>query len=198
MKLKLLLSITSIFCYTLAFSQNYIYKGEKRYPSTPTWEFKVNASSTIRNAEICIAKHGSGGYLMLSVQSQFSYLSGNVLLYLNDGNVITCIDRNIKDKVDNQSISLYNLTYSEIEKLKNARINSIRFSIIDNYGISKDSYTATNEYKYEVEFDNDKIQRAIYGDELYYKYKPSLNSDKSSIIIDSSNNTEEDVQNLFK
>lgn len=189
MKLKLLLSITIIFCYTLAFSQNYIYKGDKRYPSTSTWEFKVNASSTIRNAEICIAKHGSGGYLMLSVQSQFSYLRGNVLLYLNDGNVITCIDRNIKDKVDNQSISLYNLTYSEIEKLKNARINSIRFSVIDNYGISKDSYTAINQYERIIDT-NHNSTRNILENTHSYKSPP--------IVITSFFDTEEDVQNLFK
>lgn len=76
------------------------------------------------------------------------YFEGDIYLYLQNGEVIKCLDRKIKGYTDNISSSIYYLTVSEIEKLKNQNITSITFSIshIDNWGnkLSKTNHTAKN------------------------------------------------------
>jgi hypothetical protein len=56
-------------------------------------------------------------------------ISGKLIIYLDDGNVITCIYRGIKDNVDDIASSAYHLTTEESIKIKNSNINTIRYII---------------------------------------------------------------------
>lgn len=150
MKKQLLFTILSLLLYITANGQNYIYRGENQYESTNTWEFRLNAHYWTSNPEITIAKNKTGGYLMISIAVPFNKdsIKGNLTIILDDGTIIKCIDKGIKDYVDNTSTKLYNLTMAEIEKMKISKINKIRFNIYRDNGIYEKGeylpFTASN------------------------------------------------------
>lgn len=125
-------------------AQNYIYKGDRQYPATETWDF-----GSYPGLKAAIAKHSNGGYLMLTQYVPFKshYIGGTVTVFLSNGALIKCTDKGIKDHVDGNSIALYNFTKSEIEQLKEHRIVRIRYSIITP-GFGAENYTADNKKDY--------------------------------------------------
>ena len=134
--------------YTNSFSQNYIYIGNNRYPSTETWEFVVDMDSHFKpKLWVTVAKRSNGGYLMLKGSTSGCFgncsFSGNIVVFLSNGDLITCFDRGIKDNVNDNFISVYNLTNNEIALLKQYRITQVRFSILNWKTIT--NYTATNK-----------------------------------------------------
>lgn len=145
MKARLIITIISLFFYLNTNAQNYIYKGSKQYEATNTWVFSLNAYYWANsNPEITIAKNENGGYLMLSIVVPFSFdiIKGNLTIILDDGTMIKCIDKGIRDYVDETSTNLYFLTSQEIEKMKNSRISKIRFNINSRGEVMP--YTASN------------------------------------------------------
>jgi len=150
MKKQILITTLSLLLYFSVSGQNYIYRGENQYESTSTWQFSLNANYWTSNPEITIAKNNTGGYLMISIVVPFNNdsIKGNLTIILDDGTMIKCIDKGLKDYVDNTSTKLYNLTMAEIEKMKISKINKIRFNIYrDNGNYIKGEYlpfTASN------------------------------------------------------
>lgn len=142
---KVILTAIIILSFVSAFSQNYIYRGDNQYKATNTWEFPLNGDYWTGNPKFNIAKHPNGGYLMISLDVPFksNYIGGTVSVFLNDGTIIKCTDKGMRDHVDNQCIVLYNFTNSEIERLKLNRITRIRFTIIGGTE-GPESYTADN------------------------------------------------------
>lgn len=130
----------------LVLGQNYIYQGDNKFESTSTWEFKLNSHYWTGDLEVTVAKKANGGLLMLSIDvpDRSNYLAGTVFVFLEDGSVIKCFDKKIKDNVDNQSLALYFFSQDEIEKLKIQRVERIRFSIKDSFG-QVDTFTADNK-----------------------------------------------------
>lgn len=120
-------------CISMKICGQIIYVGDKKYQSTPTWNFTMNGENWDSNLEVLIAKTDFGGYLWLALtfpQGVDSHIGGNLTIFLNDETTINCIDRNIRDQVDNKSITLYKLTNSEIEILKSKRIITLRFQVL--------------------------------------------------------------------
>jgi hypothetical protein len=144
--MKIILSITLILFCSQLIAQNSIYIGTKTYDATEEWQFTVeNGYPEIGNATITFAKNGTNGFLMISVDTHHP-LKGDVMIYLDNGNAILCKDTKMKDMHDGLTIGIYNLTASEIEKMKNSNISSIRVSIFQ-YSISMYSFTIKNYYK---------------------------------------------------
>lgn len=134
------------------FAQNYFYIGEQRYKTTPSWSFSfpgghelsMDYQGTTPFINVSIAKQSNGGYLVLSLYTfHFNQFSGNVFLYLSDGSVIKCYDRNMGDYVNNKIIGVYLLSSAEIERLKRHRIESIRFSVKNRFEVQSQSYIAS-------------------------------------------------------
>lgn len=144
MKTKLIIALLGLFIHLNLNAQNYIYKGNKQYEATNTWSFSLNAHYWTTNPEITIAKNENGGYLMLSIVVPFSFdvIKGNLTIILEDGTMLKCIDKGIRDYVDETSTNLYFLTSQEIEKMKNSRISKIRFNINSRGEVMP--YTASN------------------------------------------------------
>jgi hypothetical protein len=137
--------VVIIFCVTniaLAQNKNIIYSGSKTYESTPTWSFELN--SGYGSLDLAIGKNKKEGVLLLTIGtiSKQTYLKGIVLLFLEDGSVIKCYDKGIKDYLDGRSMSLYNLTANEVKTLMKKRIVRVRFSLY-NYGY--ESLSADNK-----------------------------------------------------
>jgi hypothetical protein len=127
--------VVIIFCVVniaLAQNKNIIYSGSKTYESTPTWSFELNRGHG--SLGLAIGKNKKEGVLLLTIETIIKqiYLKGIVLLFLEDGSVIKCYDKGVKDYLDGRSMSLYNLTADEIKILINKRIVKVRFSLYNN------------------------------------------------------------------
>lgn len=148
MKKQLIFIFIILFSLT-ATSQNIIYKGDKQFSATEQWVFECSLEAGIGNLDVQIAKNETGGYLKLGIYSNdnWNYIGGNVSVFLEDGSIINCTDKKIRDEVDGKSIALYSFTNSEMEKLKELDILKIRFIIKAKpgvYGSNAVNFTAKN------------------------------------------------------
>ena len=111
--------------------QNTFFIGQKTYPSTGKFTLKSNKEYDGHDLDVLIAKNGVSGMIVLSTKIMAGdiRIKGNVLIYLDDGTVLTCIDKGKFDYVDDITTTIYYLTKEEITKMKNSNINSIRFSL---------------------------------------------------------------------
>lgn len=103
--------------------------GNKSYQATPTIHLKGNGSS-VRGLDCIIAKKEVGGIIALTA----SYVNGvcikgKSLIYLENGGVITLIDRKLYDNKDGESTTVYYLTDNEMQMLATNNINTIRYSL---------------------------------------------------------------------
>jgi len=146
MKTKLMILILGFFFNLEMNAQNYIYRGDKKFEATDSWEFSLNATYWIRNPVITVAKNSNGGYLMISMNVPFSseIIKGTLTILLDDGTMIKCIDKGVRDYVDETSTNLYSLTLAEIEKMKYSKISKIRFNIYSSNNGKNNPYTASN------------------------------------------------------
>ncbi|RTQ44953.1 hypothetical protein EJV47_26660 [Hymenobacter gummosus] len=170
MKYFLLSLFIAILSYSNAMCQNYIFRGKTKYRSTPAYGFTCSACPSIeRELNTSFAKTPTGGLMLISTKTMLDgRISGKVLIYLTDGSVITCLDKGIKDRVDDESKALYFLTTSEMETLSQNNISKIRFSIIEpGYPSSRiENYTASNSslysYNGELQYNTSEDIAALY------------------------------------
>lgn len=164
------LILTIVLTFTICipvFGQNYIYKGDKQFEATESWQFELNGDYWTGNPEFTVAKHTNGGYLMISIPVPFKqhFISGTIIIFLIDGSTIKCTDKGVRDHVDNKSIALYNFTKNEIEMLKQNRITRIRFSV------GGETFTADNKvsayYKLLKKKDKNYYETDIEISELF-------------------------------
>jgi len=138
-----LLTLNSIFIY----SQNTIFIGDKTYPATDTFTLQSH-ENMFNKLDVSIAKDGSSGFIVVSTKTSYKELNlgGTLIIYLQDKTTIKCIDRGVKDYVDNISTIIYKLTKDEINRLMNFNINSIRYNLIESsyFGKQEVSYTVQN------------------------------------------------------
>jgi hypothetical protein len=101
-------------------------------PSTPSWSFVSDTYNYSGKLEVQIFNNNKGGTLKLNlkVSDTTFYIGGNVYLFLEDGNVITCTDKNIRSISGTIIQSSYFITPNEIALLKKQPITDIRFRII--------------------------------------------------------------------
>ncbi|WP_291085314.1 hypothetical protein [Flavobacterium sp. BFFFF1] len=120
---------------------------------TQKWEFICEAYVYSRNLEVRIAKTDKGGTLELSeaVSNPELYIGGTVYIYLEDNTFIVCTDKGLHQNLDGNAISLYTLSQTELNRLKNTAIKSIRFTIKGIRGRFQSqvgNFTAVNKKQY--------------------------------------------------
>ncbi|GGE27404.1 hypothetical protein [Psychroflexus planctonicus] len=128
---KTLLFISFTLITTICFGQNLFFIGDNSYPCTEAVTLYSNRTDKSIYLDIVFAKDNEKGFLVLSTQSRDGSvrIKDKLLIYLDDGSVITCLDRNIFDNVDFIATTVYYLTKEELKKMKTSNINTIRFSI---------------------------------------------------------------------
>ena len=84
--------------------------------------------------QVQIGNNGNGGTVLLQIKTSEPtfYIGGTVYLFLDDGNVITCTDKNVRSISGKMIQSYYILTSSEINLLKKNKITDVRFRIMGN------------------------------------------------------------------
>ena len=128
-KIILLLFFTLVYSQE-GISQNTFFIGEKMYPCTETFTLTSNSKNyTGYDLDVLIAKNGQAGFIVVSTERSSVFIKGKLVIYLEDGTIISCTDIGIYDYVDNTATTVYYLTNAEIEKMKMKNINTIRFSL---------------------------------------------------------------------
>ncbi|MDD3005256.1 hypothetical protein [Flavobacterium sp.] len=150
-KISFIIGATLMYSGILA-QEKMILKDGKEIPATEMWAFASDSYSYSGKVNVQIGKNDQSGILMLQVQvsdPQFK-ISGTVYLFLEDGNVITCTDKNLK-VVDNKNImAYYTLTPKEINAVKKKKITDVRFRIVGNptqFSSPTGYFTAHNKIK---------------------------------------------------
>jgi len=113
-------------------AQNFTFIGENSYPSTERFELVSNSDKEdIGNLNLVFAKDGISPLIIVSSKlTDVVKIANKLIIYLDDGTVISCTDRGINDNVDDVATSAYRLTSSEISKMKESNINTIRYEIV--------------------------------------------------------------------
>ena len=138
--------------------QNLVFIGENSFPSTETFTLPSNSDSHfINDLNLVFAKDGEKGLLVVSSKLVSTVrISGKLIIYLNDGTVIACIDKGINDNVDDIATSAYYLTNEELAKMKKSNINTVRYEIkcaecLSNQ-LYEGNYSASNKGSSETDF----------------------------------------------
>ena len=147
-KALLILTATMIFTLTVK-GQKLFFFGENSYPCTETFTLQSNSGSN--NLKVRFAKDVETALIGVSIKKSKIELvmTGNVIIYLDDGTVITCEDKGRHDYVDNTAYAVYYLTNEQLEKMKNSNINTVRYALksSDGYSYSPEagSFSASNK-----------------------------------------------------
>jgi hypothetical protein len=112
--------------------QNFAFIGENSYPCTEKFILQSNSDKEdIGNLNLVFAKDGTTSLVVVSAKlTDVVKIAKKLIIYLDDGTVISCTDRGINDNVDDVATSAYYLTATELSKMKNSNINTIRFEIV--------------------------------------------------------------------
>lgn len=158
MKRILILVILAIVFTINANGQNLVFLGEHSFPCTETYTLQSNSEyDWIDDLKIVFAKDGNKGLLVVSSKIVPNVrILGKLIIYLNDGTVITCIDKGMNDNVDGVATSAYYLTNEEIAKMKNSNIHTIRYQMkrtnLSVGTLYDGNYSASNKGSSETDF----------------------------------------------
>lgn len=150
---KIFQTLLVFFSALSVFSQNQMtLQDQKTLPATQLWNFRCDSYPYSGHLEVQIANNGKGGTLLVQITTSNStfYIGGTVYLFLADGNVITCTDKNVRSIVDNKVQSYYILTPNEINLLKKNELTDVRFRIIGTatqFSSPTGYFTATNKIR---------------------------------------------------
>lgn len=109
-------------------AQNYFFIGENSYACTESFELK--GGDYYSDLEVAFIKKGEGGLISLTTKTDFGdvYITGDVLIYLDNGTMVKCSEKHSHDATMERTSSIYTLTESDIKTLKNGKITGIRYS----------------------------------------------------------------------
>lgn len=128
-------------------------KGSKAYPATQDYTFITEKYAFSGETDVQVAKTEKGGILKLSIATANpeARIAGGVYVDLANGDVIACVDKNVKETVEGKTSSYYYFTPAEMIKLRKADIQGIRFIVSGNsksFGNQTGYFTAVNKTNY--------------------------------------------------
>lgn len=127
--------IVILFITLTAKGQNLFFIGEHSYPCSESFTLESDSDKFyINDLSVLFAKNGKTALIAISTETQDVLIKGKLIIYLNDGTVITLTDKVIFDYVNKVASTVYNLTNEELDKMKAANINTIRYSLENEYG----------------------------------------------------------------
>lgn len=155
MKKQILIILITLFTIFISNAQERFFIGEKSYPCTESIRLSGRsggaASNSVfnTNVSVLIAKKEKTGIFVFRTGSPTKIrVKGKLLIYLENGTVITCIDRGKYDYVDKTATTIYYLTKEELNKMKNSNIDTVRYTL--GSGPFARDYTASNVSYYNM------------------------------------------------
>lgn len=137
-------------------------KGSKPYPATQNYVFICEKYALTGETNVQIAKTEKGGVLKLTIATanDLVKIAGGVYVDLANGDVIPCVDKNVKESSDGTTTAYYYFTPAEMIKLKKTDIQAIRFILTGTsktFGNQTGYFTAVNKMSYfSTAFDKSK------------------------------------------
>ena len=137
--------ISMLFITLTANGQNLFFIGENSYPCTESFALQSNLDGG-EDLNVLFAKDGATAVIAVTTKSslQGTIISGKLIIYLDDGTVITCMDRGETYYVDDTAKAVYSLTNEQVNKMKNSNINTVRY-ILKMYDIQEVNRSASNK-----------------------------------------------------
>ena len=137
--------ISMLFITLTANGQNLFFIGENSYPCTESFALQSNLDDG-EDLNVLFAKDGATAVIAVTTKSslQGTIISGKLIIYLDDGTVITCMDRGESSYVDDTAKAVYSLTNEQVNKMKNSNINTVRY-ILKMYDIQEVNRSASNK-----------------------------------------------------
>lgn len=116
-------------------AQNLFFIGENSFQCTKGYVLKSNSDKFyINDLEVKFAKDEENKMIALSTKTEDVGFSSKLIIYLNDGTVIKTSKDALFDYVDKVALAVYYLTDEDFLKLKGRNINTIKFSLKNEYG----------------------------------------------------------------
>lgn len=146
-KKKILIVLISMLFITLTVNgQKFFFIGENSYPRTEESFALQSNSDDGEDLNVLFAKDGATAIIALTTKSSLSgtLFSGKLIIYLDDGTVITCMDRGESYYVDDTAQAVYSLTNEQVNKMKNSNINTVRYTL-KIYDIKEVNRSASNK-----------------------------------------------------
>ena len=126
---NLTILIVILFTSLTINGQNLFFIGEKSYQCTESIALQSNADDTA-DLNVLFAKDNNNAFFVVQTKPSLnSNFSGKLIIYLDDGTVITCNDISESDNVDNIAKAVYSLTKEQLNKMKNSNINTVRYTL---------------------------------------------------------------------
>lgn len=147
MKKNLIIIAVVLFISGTTKAQNLFFIGEKSYHCTESITLQSNAGYAMMNLTVLFAKDGTtGGLFVVSTESTYGgKFYGKLIIYLDDGTVITFNDSKKSDRVDERANAVYSLTNEDLIKMKNSDINTVRYTISNSIsGSSNGNWSVLN------------------------------------------------------
>tara|TARA_R110000764_G_scaffold225295_1_gene314715 strand:+ start:8941 stop:9849 length:909 start_codon:yes stop_codon:yes gene_type:complete len=137
--------ISMLFITLTANGQNLFFLGENSYPCTEPFALQSNLDDG-EDLNILFAKDEATAVIAVTTKSslQGTIISGKLIIYLDDGTVITCMDRGESYYVDDTAKAVYSLTNEQVNKMKNSNINSVGYTL-KIYDIKEVNRSASNK-----------------------------------------------------
>ena len=157
MKRNLILLFVALSCTLKSNGQNFFFIGEKSYPSTEVSSLKSNSDNDdIHDLNVLFAKDGTTGLIIVTTKTASKVrISEKLIIYLDDGTVISCINKGISDNVDDIASTAYYLTDDELNKMKKSNINTVRYVIKCaecSMSLSEGNHSASNKGSSKTDF----------------------------------------------
>ena len=153
MKKILGILIATLFLTLPAKTQNLLFIGDQSYPSTESYTLQSN-SNDANDLNVLLAKDGEKALFAVSTRTMYDlFIDGKLIIYLDDGAVITLNDNGFNDYVDKTTKAVYYLTDVELNKIKNSNINTVRYSLEQPDGVDLGgNFTASNKGDSKTDF----------------------------------------------
>ncbi len=109
--------------------QNLFFIGENSYECTETITLQANSKAG-EDLHVSIVKDKTNGLFAVStISNSGAEFNGSIIIYLDDGVVITCNDSVNIDHVDRTTKAVYSLSNEDINKMINSNINTVRYTL---------------------------------------------------------------------
>jgi hypothetical protein len=127
--------------------------GSKSFPATQKYTFICEKYAFTGETNVQIAKTDKGGVLKITIAAanDKARIAGGLYVDLANGDVIACLDKNVKESAEGTTASYYYFTPAEFLKLKKTDIYAIRFIIAggpNTFGSQTGYFTTYNKMNY--------------------------------------------------
>lgn len=141
---NLTILIVILFTTLTVNGQNLFFIGEKSYPCTESIALQSNKNDRA-DLNVLFAKDNNKAYFVVETKPSLnSDFSGKLIIYLDDGTVITCNDISESDYVDDIAKAVYSLTKEQLGKMKRSNINTVRYTL-NVLGVKEVNQSASNK-----------------------------------------------------